>query len=75
MPAEGDELSVGDLAYDTAKCVVGEVMEIYETHYALRPPKGGIEWDGLREFTRRATLSEQLSPALAERNANSRLGV
>ncbi|GLF94275.1 hypothetical protein [Streptomyces yaizuensis] len=75
MPATNDELRVGEIAFDTVTRALGEVMEIYETHYALRPPQGGIEWDALRENTRRATTTDRLTPALAERNANSRLGV
>ncbi|MFH8618138.1 hypothetical protein ACH4E8_24155 [Streptomyces sp. NPDC017979] len=71
MCGELDELRVGELAYDTESQTIGVVMEVFRNYYALRPPRGGIEWDALRDLTRRATNHDRLAPALSERNANS----
>lgn len=65
------ELRVGELAYDTETRNLGVVMEVFRNYYALRPPRGGIEWDALRDLTRRATNSDRIAPALSERNAHS----
>ncbi|WP_323372319.1 hypothetical protein [Streptomyces katsurahamanus] len=67
-------LQVGSLAYDIRMKRVGEVMEEYGTRYMLRPVHGGCEWEVLRENIRPATTADQLSAALAERNANSSQG-
>ncbi|MEU5979618.1 hypothetical protein [Streptomyces sp. NPDC047315] len=75
MTDPNDELPVGALAYDTETKALGVVMEAYRNYYALRPPRGGIEWDAPRDLTRPATLADQIAPVLAERNANSRLGL
>ncbi|MFF0449687.1 hypothetical protein ACFYT4_25300 [Streptomyces sp. NPDC004609] len=66
-----DELAVGSVVYDTVTGVLGVVMEVYGTRCALRPPRGGREWDAFREEVRPATVADTLSPAVAERNANS----
>ncbi|MEU9608834.1 hypothetical protein [Streptomyces sp. NPDC048057] len=69
------ELPVGALAYDTETNALGVVMEAYRNYYALRPPRGGIEWDAPRDVIRPATVVDQIAPVLAERNANSRQGL
>ncbi|MGW5675290.1 hypothetical protein ACWEV4_09410 [Streptomyces sp. NPDC003860] len=75
MANSNAELPVGALAYDTETKALGVVMEAFRNYYALRPPRGGIEWDAPREATRPATVADQIAPALAERNANSRQGL
>lgn len=65
------ELAVGSVVFDTVTGVVGVVMEVCGTRYALRPVRGGREWDAVREDIRPATTAESLRPALAERNAHS----
>ncbi|ANW20777.1 hypothetical protein [Streptomyces clavuligerus] len=72
MPGHSGKLRVGEIAFDPTRQILGEVMEVYETHYALRPLRGGIEWDADLTATRRPTTAEQLTPALATRNALSR---
>ncbi|MFJ6568687.1 hypothetical protein ACIQNU_14780 [Streptomyces sp. NPDC091292] len=49
---------------------VGRVMEFTHTWVTLRPPKGGREWDVLRDDSQPAT-HEQLLRALVN-NANKR---
>ncbi|MFD4833996.1 hypothetical protein ACFWPV_29760 [Streptomyces uncialis] len=74
--AEGPQLAVGAIAYDTRKGAVGVVMDTYSNvgdgRYALRPPGGGVEWTAVRADVRPATVADQLRPALAEVNARSR---
>ncbi|GAA2222427.1 hypothetical protein GCM10010232_03530 [Streptomyces amakusaensis] len=69
-----DALAVGALAYDVRVRRVGVVMEECGTHYALRPPQGGREWDAPVEDVRSATAADWLSAAVAERNEISRKG-
>ncbi|MFD5557028.1 hypothetical protein ACFWIA_24710 [Streptomyces sp. NPDC127068] len=73
-----DELNVGDLAYDTRKGALGVVMDMdaaaEPVRFSLRPPGGGVEWDVHGAHVRRATVADQLRPALAEVNARSREG-
>ncbi|MFF2024886.1 hypothetical protein ACFVW2_24150 [Streptomyces sp. NPDC058171] len=69
------QLSVGELAYDTVKGVLGVVMATDTAgRYSLRPPRGGVEWDAPYEDVRPATVTDQLRPALTEVNARSRYG-
>ncbi|MFJ6573122.1 hypothetical protein ACIQNU_37510 [Streptomyces sp. NPDC091292] len=65
------ELSVGAIAYDARAKRVGVVMDDYGTHYVLRPPRGGIEWDASRADVRPATAADRLRPALTEVNERS----
>ncbi|MCM2392568.1 hypothetical protein [Streptomyces albipurpureus] len=70
------QLSVGELAYDTARGALGVVMDIgtVQGSYTLRPPGGGIEWDVSDVDVRLATVSDRLRPALSEVNTRSRRG-
>ena len=70
------QLSVGDLAYDTARAVLGVVMDIGTVpgRCTLRPPGGGIEWDASDVDVRPATVSDRLRPALSEVNTRSSRG-
>ncbi|GGZ20902.1 hypothetical protein GCM10010387_12360 [Streptomyces inusitatus] len=67
-------LGIGTLAYDIRIRRVGVVMEECGTHYALRPPHGGREWDAPADDVRPATDADRISSALAEANEISRRG-
>ncbi|GGZ18612.1 hypothetical protein GCM10010387_08960 [Streptomyces inusitatus] len=69
--AHGGRLTVGDIAYDSERKALGVLMAEYGTLYFLRPLTGGREWDVAKEKVHPATTTEQLSPAVAEANANS----
>ncbi|MFJ6568904.1 hypothetical protein ACIQNU_15900 [Streptomyces sp. NPDC091292] len=72
---QAPQLSVGELAYDTRREVLGVVMDTGTQtgggRYALRPPKGGIEWNASRADVRPATLADRIRPALTEVNERS----
>ncbi|MFJ6659507.1 hypothetical protein ACIQNG_24610 [Streptomyces sp. NPDC091377] len=69
------QLSVGDLVFDTARRVLGVLMDTGEDMGEglcfLRPPRGGIEWTVSPADIRPATVADQLRPALAEMNERS----
>ncbi|MEU9333888.1 hypothetical protein AB0D49_12120 [Streptomyces sp. NPDC048290] len=73
---QAPQLSIGDLAFDTRTRALGVVMDTGadggDGRYALRPPRGGIEWYASHDDVRPATVADQLRPALTEVNARSR---
>ncbi|MEU9337868.1 hypothetical protein AB0D49_32670 [Streptomyces sp. NPDC048290] len=68
MTTPTPHLPLGSLAYDTVRGKLGQVTDVTPSRYFLRPPHGGVEWDPPHEHVRAATVAEQLSPALADRN-------
>ncbi|MFJ6503979.1 hypothetical protein [Streptomyces sp. NPDC091879] len=61
-----------DLAYDTVRQCVAEVVEIGLTYVTLRKPQGGgKEWERSKSQIRRPTVSEKLSPRVAALNGES----
>lgn len=68
---DGPKLRVGGLARDTFKNKVGRVMELGQELVYLRPEKGGLEWTVMRDKIEPVSTREQLSPRVAELNAQS----
>ncbi len=68
------QLTVGELAFDTQKKVMGVVMDITWGPVYLRPLRGGVEWTARREDVRPATILDQIRPALNELNLRSSRG-
>ena len=71
----GDDLPrVGTMVWDTALDRMGRVMDQEDTCLYLRPPGGGTEWQARPEDVEPLSVSETLSPRVAEANRRSRRG-
>ncbi|WP_326676678.1 hypothetical protein [Streptomyces sp. NBC_01237] len=76
MPVEPQEARrvppPGTLMVDTSrKDRVGEFRGVAGPYWALRPVRGGVEWEADPEHLRPATRIERLRAETARRNARS----
>ncbi|WP_329179137.1 MULTISPECIES: hypothetical protein [unclassified Streptomyces] len=61
-PADGRPPAVGDLVVDTGRRgILARVMACDRGRYALRPARGGLEWDAGPDRVRPATASDVLA--------------
>jgi hypothetical protein len=62
---------LNELAYDTRKRKVGQVMDTWGRSVVLRPVGGGMEWWTARTTLRKATTADILSSRVAQANKDS----
>ncbi|TDC73073.1 hypothetical protein [Streptomyces hainanensis] len=62
---------VGSMVRDVGRGRIGRVMACDGGRVWLRPPAGGREWTALPDDVRPVSLSESLSPLVAEVNRRS----
>ncbi|HEY8984510.1 MAG TPA: hypothetical protein VIU15_33670 [Streptomyces sp.] len=66
---------IGELAKDTARGLIGVVMDEVGGRVQIRPLTGGTEWDVLPENVVALSAREELSARLTIRNGSSRNGL
>jgi len=63
---------IGDLFLDSARELVGEFRGMWGGKWALRPVKGGLEWEVDPKDARPLSPEQRLRTAVGQANARSR---
>ncbi|HEY8982603.1 MAG TPA: hypothetical protein VIU15_23825 [Streptomyces sp.] len=74
MPKESDipVPEIGALFLDSVRELVGEFRGVWAGKWALRPVRGGVEWEVDPKDVRPLSDEQRLSAAVGQANARSR---